>query len=172
MKSLKIFFVVVLMLVLMPSAQAQYGGWVTSQALIKNATQLNGEAVVFMGEVIGDLMRRGDFAWINIQDDYGTVGVWAPLELTKEISYFGDYNHKGDIVAVEGTFFRADPELTGEFCIRAKNIRIVFPGFFIFHQVSSVKIKIVILLSVLMILLGGLRLLIFKVEKKIPSRKL
>ncbi len=168
----KIFFVILLVFIAAQTAQAQYGGWVTSQALIKNAAELDGEAVVFMGEVIGDLMPRGNFAWINIQDDYGTIGVWASLELTKEISYFGDYNHKGDIVAVEGTFFRADPELAGEFCIRAQNIRIVFPGFFIFHQVNSLKIKIVIVLSVLMILLGGLKLFIFKTEKNIPSRKL
>lgn len=166
------FFVVLFSVILIQDISAQEIGWITSQELIKNASKLNGETVVFTGEAVGDLMRRGDFAWINVQDDYGTIGVWSPLELTKEITYLGDYTHKGDIIAVEGKFSRADTELGGELCVRAQNIRIVFPGFFIFHQLSSLKIKIAFILLVLLILLAGLKFFMFKVQKKIPSKKL
>jgi hypothetical protein len=45
--------------------------------------------------VIGDIMPRGKFAWINIQGQYNEIGVWIPLELTKGITYKGNYRLKG-----------------------------------------------------------------------------
>ena len=146
-------------------AQFEQARWVTSRELIKGASHLDGEAVIFTGEVIGDVMRRGRFVWLNVQDDYGTIGVWAPVDLVKEITYLGDYNHKGDIVAVEGRFSKADYELNGELCLRAVNIRVIFPGLIIFHQLSFLKTKIALIIFILTVLVIVLRIVILKDKK-------
>ena len=165
---IKIFFIVVLTLLWgsFACAQSQQARWVTSKELIKGAREFDGEAVIFIGEVIGDIMRRGNFAWINVQDDYGTIGVWVSIDLIKDIAYLGDYDHKGDIVAVEGKFSRADSGLNGELCIRAAEIRVIFPGLIVFHQLSFLKKKMAFIFLILAGLLMGLRIVMLKQQKK------
>ena len=42
---------------------------VTSEELANEPEEYDGEMVTFKGEVIGEVMIRGDFAWINVGDD-------------------------------------------------------------------------------------------------------
>ncbi|MDI6605929.1 MAG: hypothetical protein QME65_02145, partial [Candidatus Omnitrophota bacterium] len=39
---------------------------VSSTELIENAQAYDGKRVAYAGEVIGDIMRRGNFAWLNV----------------------------------------------------------------------------------------------------------
>ncbi|MDD5775078.1 MAG: DNA-binding protein, partial [Candidatus Omnitrophica bacterium] len=41
---------------------------VSSEELIARPKDFDGTAVVFRGEVIGDIMIRGGYAWINVHD--------------------------------------------------------------------------------------------------------
>ncbi len=165
---IKIIFVLLLMALGQSAvwAQSQQPRWVTSKELIKDARALDGEAVIFVGEVVGDVMRRGRFAWINVQDDYGTIGVWAPIDLINEITYLGDYDHKGDTITVEGRFSRADYQLNGELCIRAADIRSIFPGLVVFHQLGFLKKKMALTFLILTGLLMGLRFIILREQKR------
>ncbi|MCM8823992.1 MAG: DNA-binding protein, partial [Candidatus Omnitrophica bacterium] len=50
---------------------------IDSTKLIGNAKEYDGKIIIYEGEVIGDIMLRGKYAWINVNDGKGTIGVWV-----------------------------------------------------------------------------------------------
>ena len=92
---------------------------VSSTQLINNAALYDAKVVSFEGEVIGDVMARGDFAWINVFDGQNAIGIWIASSLTREILYTGSYKAKGDWVEISGVFHRACPEHGGDLDIHA-----------------------------------------------------
>lgn len=144
-----------------PKAQEKFI-LVSSQQLINQDKELDGKNVLFKGEVIGDIMPRGDFVWFNIQEGATAVGIWAPRDMSKVIQLTGDYIHQGDLVEVEGQFFKDDPKLGGEFCIRAASIKIIEPGHKTTHVMNIVKIEIAVILLVGIICLSILRIFVKK----------
>ncbi|MDD4955431.1 MAG: DNA-binding protein [Candidatus Omnitrophica bacterium] len=101
---------------------------VSSSDLINNAKQYDGKEITYKGEVIGDIMARGKFAWINVNDTKNAIGVWAASELVKGISTTGSYTANGDIVEVKGKFNRACIEHGGDLDIHAESLVIVQKG--------------------------------------------
>lgn len=101
---------------------------INSNELIENAKQYDGKIVIYEGEVIGEVMARAGFMWVNINDGNNAVGIWAHKDLTKEISYTGTYKAKGDWVEAIGVFHRACPEHGGDLDIHAQSIRKINPG--------------------------------------------
>ena len=133
---------------------------VTAELLLSKPKLLNQQMVVFKGEAIGDIMPRGDYAWVNVQDDTGVMGIWATREQAGAIQYLGDYLHTGDIIKVKGQFWRADPKLQGEMCIRAHSIEILQTGKRVQHAVSPAKTRLALVLGVLTAILLILRWII------------
>ena len=43
-------------------------------------------------------MVRGEYAWINVNDEKNAIGIWIKKELIKDILYTGSYKAKGDLV--------------------------------------------------------------------------
>lgn len=80
---------------------------VSSTDLIEQAKKLDGKDIVYQGEVIGEVMMRGDYAWVNINDGLNAIGVWMPRDLAKTIEFAGSFKAKGDWVEVKGKFNRA-----------------------------------------------------------------
>jgi hypothetical protein len=105
-----------------------YAGLVSSTELIENAKDYDGKAVAYQGEAIGDIMRRGGFAWVNIQDGANAIGIWIPFSLARAITFIGGYKATGDIIEVKGIFHRACPEHGGDLDIHADSLTIVKPG--------------------------------------------
>ncbi len=136
------------------------------QDLVLHSAMYEGRTVILRGEVIGDIMPRGKFAWINIQGQYNAIGVWIPLELTKKITYKGNYRFKGDWVEVLGIFKHADEEFGGEFCFRARDLKIIQLGFPSPHQQSPTKKHIVWSLFWFTLCLLLIRFLVPRVRKK------
>ncbi len=95
----------------------------SSTGLINNAKQYDGKIVAYEGEVIGDVMVRGEYAWINVNDGQNAIGIWINKSLTKDILYTGSYKSKGDWVEVTGTFQRACIQHGGDLDIHAQAIR-------------------------------------------------
>ncbi|MBE3090684.1 MAG: DNA-binding protein, partial [Actinobacteria bacterium] len=87
---------------------------ISSNELIENAIKYDKQIVVYSGEVIGDIMKRGDNAWINVSDSNNAIGVWLPYSETKIIKYAGRYDYKGDTVKIEGIFNKACTEHGGD----------------------------------------------------------
>ncbi len=112
---------------------------ISSTELINNAKSYNGKIVVFAGEVIGDVMQRGEFAWINIKDGNNAIGIWVDKDLTKDILLTGSYKTKGDLVEVVGIFSRACLEHGGDLDIHAHTLRKINSGRVIIERLSLDK---------------------------------
>jgi len=95
----------------------------SSSELIGNAKEYDAKLVTYAGEVIGDIMVRGEFAWVNISDGDNALGVWINASLLKEINFTGNYKNRGDKVEVTGIFHRACPEHGGDLDIHAQSLR-------------------------------------------------
>ncbi|PKQ16884.1 MAG: hypothetical protein CVT67_03745, partial [Actinobacteria bacterium HGW-Actinobacteria-7] len=87
---------------------------VTSGELIESPKEWDGRTVTIEGESIGELMLRGDMAWLHVNDDayaetsseadgvlsgYNSgMAVVLPSRLAVGIEHFGSYSERGDIV--------------------------------------------------------------------------
>lgn len=120
--------------------------------LIENAAVLDNTEVTVKGEVIGEALERGEYAWINISDTTNAIGIWIKQSDVNQIKYYGDYKHKGDTVKVTGVFHKACPEHGGDVDIHCTNIEIVETGYNIKEQLSSNKVIITLLLVLITII--------------------
>jgi cystathionine beta-lyase family protein involved in aluminum resistance len=118
-------FICLLSLLIYSNCSAQA---VSSNELINRAKEYDEETVVFSGEAIGEVMQRGDFAWINIHDGRSAIGCWMEYALAKQIVYTGSYKAKGDWVEASGIFRRACPEHGGDLDIHVQTLRIIYNG--------------------------------------------
>lgn len=105
-----------------------YAKDIKSSDLINNAVEYDGREITYSGEVIGDIMRRGDYAWINVSDGDNAIGIWIPYTDAQKIRYTGSYAYKGDIIRVSGIFNRACAGHGGDFDIHSMNVEILQQG--------------------------------------------
>ncbi len=117
-----------LVLIILLFALALYPGTcfsegLSSSELIKNAKLYDGKLVVYSGEVIGDVMLRGQFVWVNINDGENAIGVWMASTLAEEIEFSGSYKSIGDNIEITGIFHRACPQHGGDLDIHAQALR-------------------------------------------------
>lgn len=107
---------------------------------------LDGRAVVYVGEVVGDVLRRDGGAWLLVNDDayaleVGPFGphreqrgfnaglaVWLPDGLHEALGEPGRHGRRGDVILIEGTFLRADPTDGGGMTVRADTIEVLAPS--------------------------------------------
>ncbi|MDI6891957.1 MAG: DNA-binding protein [Actinomycetota bacterium] len=134
---------------------------VSSGELVERCQFYDGKVVTFRGEVVGDVMIRGEFAWINVNDDAYSKGsrklagynsgqsIWCRADDAKLIEVTGDYRHVGDIVEVRGMFNRACPEHGGDMDIHANEVRVVRRGRSISHPIENGKIRAASILFVI-----------------------
>lgn len=127
----------------------------SSTQLVEKPKQYNGTRVTFTGEAIGEVMARGDHAWIHLNDDsymernveegailggYNTgMAVWIPSALTNPIDTYGDYQHEGSIVQISGTFNAACKEHGGDMDIHADALTMIRPGHVVVDVVPAWK---------------------------------
>jgi hypothetical protein len=111
---------IILLFVLIFSRQLSFAQGVSSSDLIKNAAQYDGKLITYTGEVIGDVMLRGESAWVNINDGENALGVWMSARLAKEINITGNYKSRGDTLEIVGVFHRACLEHGGDLDIHAQ----------------------------------------------------
>jgi hypothetical protein len=126
---------------------------ISSLDLINNVKKYDGQTVEYSGEVIGDIMSRGQYAWVNVNDSKNAIGIWVKKELTNDIIFTGSYKAKGDRVEVRSVFNRSCPEHGGDFDIHAQSFIKIDNGNNISHPLGKKTI----------ILAGGLFLGLFLV---------
>lgn len=128
---------------------------ISSVDLVENSQQYDGKIIEYEGEAIGDLMFRGNHAWINVSDGGRAIGIFADKSLADQIKTVGDYNHIGDTVKAIGTFNRACREHGGDLDIHARELYIVRPGHKIEHTVNQSKLIIagILLAAILAVIL-------------------
>lgn len=105
--------------------------------LVEQAAAFDGQTVRIEGEVIGDVMIRGDTGWINVTDGTNDIGIWAPVDALRQIRYAGRYHQSGDRVRVTGEFRRADPEHGGDIVVRAASVEVLAAGAPVAHPIKA-----------------------------------
>jgi hypothetical protein len=142
MKVKSILFFLMTCVVLISSCFDCHAQSSTSLDLINNAKQYDNKTVDYKGEAIGDVMVRGDHAWVHVNDGISALGIWAPRTMIDYIHFVGDYRTKGDIVEVTGVFHRACPEHGGDLDIHASEIKKITAGSLLIQPVSRKKVRI------------------------------
>jgi hypothetical protein len=108
--------------------------------LVENARDYDMQIVTIEAEAIGEVLRRNDGAWINVNDGTNAIGVWVSLSESEEITNFGDYDHVGDTVLITGIFHRSCPDHGGEMDIHAEELLVSATGSVISHPLSMPKL--------------------------------
>lgn len=124
--------------------------------LIEKSKEFNNKDVIIQGEVVGEKMIRGEYAWININDGSNVIGIWAKNADFKDIKDYGNYKNKGNLVKVEGTFSRNCMEHGGDVDIHAKKVTVTEQGSKIVRNIDKMKINACIILIILTSVLGFL----------------
>jgi len=144
---LSLSFVLCALHLALPHAFAQS---TPSAELIDNAQNYDGKKIIYSGEVIGDIMVRGEHAWVNVHDGQQAIGIWLPKELTAAILYKGNYKAVGDWIEITGTFHQVCKEHAGELDIHATSLKRAHSGYFISRVFNRSRMnKATILLAVL-----------------------
>jgi hypothetical protein len=126
---------------------------VSSGELINKAKDYDNQTVIYQGEVIGDVMARGEYAWVNLNDGKNALGIWVKKGLVGEIANAGSYKAIGDTIEVSGVFHRSCPEHGGDLDIHAQSLRVVKSGNRVKQHLSSRRQKIALGLGIILIIL-------------------
>lgn len=131
---------------------------VTAEQLLECPGAYDQQVVRYRGEAVRAVLRRGDRAWVHLNDDpYGLelgplpahrtaigsnsgIPVSIPIDVADAITHVGDAAHHGDIIHVGGTFRRADPADGGGPAIQAHTATIDRAGQAISRPVSRPRI--------------------------------
>lgn len=143
-KNWRILISILLLLILSTMPCAASDNITKINDLIEQSVLLDNTQVTAQGEVIGEALKRGEYAWININDTTNAIGIWVKKSETDQIQFYGDYKHRGDIVKITGVFHRACPEHGGDVDIHCTDIEIVETGYSIKEQLSACKIIITV----------------------------
>lgn len=100
----------------------------SSLDLINNAKRYDGKGVTYRGEIIGDIMIRGENVWLNLNDGSNAIGIWAAKSFLGDIKYAGGYGVKGDVIEVNGVFNRSCAEHGGDLDIHLQSITKITSG--------------------------------------------
>ena len=124
---------------------------VTVNDLVESTYKYNGKTVMYEGEVIGEVLERGSYSWINVSDGSNAIGIWLKTEQAAKISHFGDYKHVGDTVRIIGTFSGNCSEHGGDVDIHCSEINVVKEGYSVRENIDPLKLKIAIGLLLCMV---------------------
>lgn len=153
----KILFTILFLLLISENHNC-YAQSISSVELINNAKKYNGNTVVYKGEVIGDIMLRGEYAWINVNDEKNAIGIWIKKELIKDIFYTGSYQVKGDSVEIVGKFNRSCVEHGGDLDIHAQSVNKIGSGRKIYHAINTRAINFALALGCIILSVFLLRM--------------
>ena len=166
-KAIFLIIALLLLLLLAPATALADEASVSSNDLIDRAKDYDGTTVVYEGEVLGDILYRGDFAWLAVFDGSNTIGVYVFAEQAQLISVVGGYGKHGDTIRVEGVFHRACAEHGGDLDIHASSVAVLSAG-------ESVQMPLSRFVTVLAMLLplpaAGLLFLVWK-RRAVPQNK-
>lgn len=165
MQKKALLFIIAVILLLAPAVALAQSDSVSSNDLIDHAKDYDGTTVVYEGEVIGDILYRGDYAWLAVFDGSNTIGCYVSADQAKQISIVGGYGKRGDTIRVEGIFKRACAEHGGDLDIHADSVTVITRG----ASVHTPATKLVRTLAIALPLPAAL-LLLLVLKKRAASR--
>jgi len=154
---------------------------VTSTDLLEKNRFYDGTEILFQGEVVGDVMIRGENAWIHLNDDlYGSENVeegsklegynsghavWCRASDAGFIENKGGYKNSGDVLLVRGIFNRACAEHGGDMDIHAGRVELVKRGHAVSHPFNLPRAAIALIL-------GAASLTLFLANRALAQKRL
>lgn len=141
-------------------------GRITSTAVTECPDRFDGRQVTFIGEVVGDVLRRDGGAWLLMNDDaYGLeagplpshqdfaggntgLAVWLPDRFLGLIQDAGGPGVRGTVLSVEGTVHRADPADGGGLTLRAHDAARAADAVRIPEPVHTAQVVVAILAAI------------------------
>ena len=160
-----VFFIIALLLLLAPAVALADGNAVGSNDLIDHAKDYDNQTIVYEGEVLGDILYRGDHAWLAVFDGNNTIGVFVTAEQAKQITVVGGYGKHGDTIRIEGVFHRACAEHGGDLDLHAASVTVIAEGMRLSMTPSRLT---VVLAAALPLPAAGLLFLVWK--KRRPAK--
>lgn len=152
-KTLSVIIVLIFIL-LIPSNYIFAVESIEINQLIEDAKGSDGGQFIINGEVIGEIMNRGEFCWINIKDSTNAIGIWMKRSDAGQIMNFGSYRFVGDTVEIMGTFRRACIEHGGEADFHCEDLSVIKKGYPVEHKIGSTKSMLAGSLSVLLLMMA------------------
>lgn len=140
-------------------------GRVSSGAINSCPSAFDGQLVVYVGEVVGDVLQRDDGAWVLANDDdyalevgplsghtefagsNSGLSLWLPGDQAKLVDEPGNAQRRGDVIEVRGVVNRTDPADGGGLTIRALQTRVLVEAQYIDGAVNGVQAGVAIVLS-------------------------
>lgn len=119
----------------------------TIAQLIEEASSVDETTVILEGEAILEPLERGEYVWININDGSGALGLWLSADLADRVSHYGNYDTRGDILRIEGTFNRACEEHGGDMDVHVRALTVIETGHPIDHPVDVWRFTIAVILG-------------------------
>ena len=159
--------IILLTLILIIFASSSFGLIIGDLFGLKAATR----KVTVQGEVIGDVMIRGENAWINIKDAKGAIGIWTTAKQAESITTAGDYKHTGDWIEVEGVFNKQCQLHGGDTDIHAVTIKVIKEGLERDISIRPAQISFAIITFIIFAVLYLLRRYISKKTIRLASKK-
>ena len=143
------------------------GGRISSTQVFLCPSAYDGLEVTYVGEVVGELLRRRGGAWAQVNDDdYALVtgplvghreragfntglSVWLDEPLADRITAPGRPALRGDVVLLRGTLLRADPDDGGGITLRATQMETLAPPLELDPPLHVTQVIVAAVLSVL-----------------------
>ena len=144
-------------------------GRVSSAQVYACPSAYDGARVTYVGEAIGEILRRDDGAWVQVNDDpyaletgpihghrdlggfNAGLSVWVPDGLYDRIDALGRHGRRGDVLSLVGVVHRADPTDGGGLTLRAEALEVISPSIVAhepFHLVQAVVAAVLTVLAV------------------------
>ena len=154
-----------------PSAAAGEPLAVTSEDLVECPDLFDGREVIFEGEAVGAVMRRGRWTWLHVNDDeYGRnlgplpshrlavggnagMAIVAPQSVVPQITT-GSFNTRGTGLSITGTYYKNHPADPGAPAIEAETVEVARQPLDVDHPISRARLVAAAALALLTLVLA------------------
>ncbi|MBP7087843.1 MAG: hypothetical protein KBB01_00950 [Candidatus Omnitrophica bacterium] len=164
---LRLFLILTGVIFSLLALQSAYADKVISlEELLKYPDKFDGQKLTVEGEAIGNLLKGDSGYWINISSGGQALGIFASnKEAFVNIHYWGEYSAKGDLVQIQGLFYKSCP-LHHLMDIHLEKIEIIKEGYRLTDSVSLFKIDLAILLFTICLVASTIYFIKFKIWNK------
>jgi hypothetical protein len=146
-------------------------GWAQSYEvslakLIETPEKYDKKKVLFNAEIIGEPLNAKEGSWFNVQSQNYNMGIFLKdYANIDKITYWGDYKRKGDIVGIEGIFYKNCP-VSDQRAVHLIGLEVVRPGKEVKHLISTEKKKFALIGFVIFLTIGVIYLIKIKLWHK------
>jgi len=161
-KKVKVTFVVLVFIFFAGKGYSQ-----AVESILKHKDFFDRKSVSVEREVVGDIIKRGDYSIVNLKDGSFFIGLVLTPEQVHSLEFTRTSQSRGDLVKAEGIFYKECPELSGESIISVKDLVVVKFGERFRKGQYPFRTKVLVYLMVLTVILTSTLL----VQRKNYGRK-